>query len=278
MTRKPILLIAVCAAGLVGVLLGRGLAVPNGATANVLTYAGTLTGVDSGTQQFTFKFNKMGSSCNSIVASGVIDPNGGFSVPIDVSGCGSGFFDGSDVTVDVGVAGVSLTGQPLTPVPYAKYADRSASAVQADSAPFGGLSGKYVISGPNGRSYSVGGTQFCMQTAATPGAISAAADAGTFSGYLAAKQLCEQKCGSTSAHMCTPEEMVRSTAIGAAPATATLWIAAGTLAQDPTSGITIGDCGGWKSADGTKYSGTVWTGDHAESRVCSAGEAIACCD
>jgi hypothetical protein len=260
--------VAACAAGIVGVLVGRGLALPNGATSSVLTYAGTLSGVDPGPQDFSFTFNKMGATCGPIRASATVDASGAFSVPVDVSGCAAGFFDGSDVTVDVNVAGVTLTGQPITPVPYAKYADRAASAGTAESVPFAGLTGKYVVTGPGG-SYSVGATKFC--------AASAMSYTGSaVGGYVGAKKICESACNLPTAHMCASEELIRSTAIGI-DIPDNLWFSTGIHAQDIAAGVNIRDCGGWQSSD-TAQAGPVWKKVFPYGGRCNNAVPLSCCD
>jgi microcystin-dependent protein len=95
-----------------------------GPTNDSLTYAGTLTGVGAGTQTFSFVLHKGATSC-AVSKAANVDASGAFAVTFSASdsSCLTGFFDGTDVTVDVSVAGVSITGQPVTPVPYAKYSD-----------------------------------------------------------------------------------------------------------------------------------------------------------
>jgi microcystin-dependent protein len=99
-------------------------ATKGGATSDSLTYSGTLTGVGAGMQTFSFVLHKLGSSC-SVTKAANVAASGAFAVTFSSfdSACLTGFFDGSDVTVDVTVAGVTITGQPITPVPYAKYSD-----------------------------------------------------------------------------------------------------------------------------------------------------------
>jgi hypothetical protein len=116
------------AAGMVvlGVLVGAVVvrASQGGTTADALTYAGTLTGVGAGSQNFSFVLHKGSTSC-AISKAANVEASGAFAITFSASdaSCLAGFFDGSDVTVDVSVAGVTITGQPVTPVPYAKYAD-----------------------------------------------------------------------------------------------------------------------------------------------------------
>ena len=62
--------------------------------------------------------------CKPPTAMVSLDAAGAFSAKLDISGC-LGFFDGGDVDYSVTVDNVSLAGaNPVTAVPYAKYADR----------------------------------------------------------------------------------------------------------------------------------------------------------
>jgi len=119
--------------------------------------------------------------------------------------------------------------------PDAKYADRAASAGNAESVPFAGVTGKYLATGPGG-SYSVGATTFC-------GVSAMSYTGGGVGGYAGAKKICESACKSPSAHMCTSEELIRSTAIGIAMPD-NLWFSTGIHAQDIAPMVGIRDCDG----------------------------------
>lgn len=129
MNRK-LSLLTICAsigaAALTNVLMAR--ATPGGATKQKLSFAGTLRQNGqplSGT--LTFTFTKGGSPVPCVpaaMATAAPDPAGAFTTEIDISGCPTDMFDGSDVTFNVSLNGTSLTGEvPVSPVPYAKYAD-----------------------------------------------------------------------------------------------------------------------------------------------------------
>ena len=97
---------------------------------------------------------------------------------------------------------------------------------------------------------------------------------GALGGYPGAKAACESRCGSSSAHMCTPDEMVRTAQLGATMPSAEGWIAGGV---NTSGSATQSDCGGFTLAtaglDGLTFTGT------APGRVdCSASLPILCCD
>jgi formylglycine-generating enzyme required for sulfatase activity len=105
---------------------------PGGATANTLSFAGTLTGT-TGKQTLTFTFKKGSATvCSPAGLDVAVTPDpatGSFLAAIPLGGCPSTLFDGSDVTMDVSIGGMTVaTGQPVNPVPYAKYADQVGSA------------------------------------------------------------------------------------------------------------------------------------------------------
>lgn len=114
------------AAGLAALLVGAVVvhATKDSKTSDSLTYAGTLTGVGAGMQTFSFVLHNGANNCAVTKATNV-SATGAFAVTFSAadSSCLTDFFDGGDVTVDISVAGASITGQPVTPVPYAKYAD-----------------------------------------------------------------------------------------------------------------------------------------------------------
>src|SRR6187401_3147729 len=88
------------AALLVSVMVVR--ASPGGNTKDSLTYAGTLSGVGAGQQTFGFVFHKGATTCN-VFKTASVAASGAFAVTfssVDAT-CITGFFDGSDVTVDV---------------------------------------------------------------------------------------------------------------------------------------------------------------------------------
>jgi hypothetical protein len=140
--------------------------------------------------------------------------------------------------------------------------------------------------------YSVNAT-YCGASSATTGAFTD----GIATGYAAGKKMCEATCSSPSAHMCSLEEMTRSSALGLAPpaAAGTLWVSWGGFTEEPPSGATelgvLSDCGtcdvvgteGWTQTacnDGTPtgFFGTAWTESGAGQAPCTDTNPVACCD
>lgn len=121
-------------------------------------------------------------------------------------------------------------------------------------------------------SYSTGATKFCGITPVTTTGAIVYSGVG---GYRGTKLACENvaSCGnSPTAHMCTTEEMIRSSALGMT--TANGWIA---------SGVGNADCLGWKD-DTIQKSGAAWDttfmggGGVANLLSCNATTPILCCD
>ncbi len=100
-------------------------ATPGGETRRTLTYTGTLTG-RTGPQTLTFTFRKGAATVCAPSATATPDATtGALSVEVPLTDCPTSLFDGSDVTYEVTVGGTALSpSQPISPVPYAFYADR----------------------------------------------------------------------------------------------------------------------------------------------------------
>lgn len=129
------------AAGMVGMvgIAGGGLYLARAATVTrpTLTFAGTLTQNGSGSAPATlmFQFKKGGSVLCSPQVSVSPAADGAFQTQVPINGCPGDLFDGQDVLVDVSVGGVRVASdQPVSPVPYAKYADRAGTAERASVA------------------------------------------------------------------------------------------------------------------------------------------------
>lgn len=127
--------------------------------------------------------------------------------------------------------------------------------------------------------YSVGATKYCADSPTTTnGAISYAG----FTGYAAAKKMCETATGcSATAHMCTGEEVVRSAALTVAGSGLYGWYAGSYRSEDGTTGTghPIVDCSGYT------YSGSNNGGPIAQSPVwnptydsCDQLHHVLCCD
>jgi hypothetical protein len=101
-------------------------------------------------------------------------------------------------------------------------------------------------------------------------------------GYAAAKAVCETACNSTSAHMCTSEEIIRTLSIGApflpapSPSGALGWYSPGVLWLDP-GGNATNDCKGW--TDASSNSGPVWWSSPPQPNIlsCTSSLPVLCC-
>lgn len=113
----------------------------------------------------------------------------------------------------------------------------------------------------NGKSISIGGT-YCGQTSATY-------DGAGVGGYAGGKAKCQTTCASATAHMCSTEEAVRSTALG-------IGLAGGWIAQG-VSGVNGSDCSGFTSNAGSL--GANWNPvGFPATGSCTSFYAINCCD
>jgi len=134
-----------------------------------------------------------------------------------------------------------------------------------------------------GASYSLA-AKYCGKTTATSGSISS----GMLTGWQAAKDLCQTACSSSStAHMCTGDELSRSAQLGLTLDTG--WYASGSAVGFPASGNPAAfDCQGWTSNAATFVGyaqlGSVWshssTQDYPNAYACnySGGWPVLCCD
>lgn len=103
-------------------------------TPNALTFAGVLRErVDAGTTTLTFIFRKGTTTvCVAPSRSFMVDGNGAFSVQVPLDACADGgaLFDGATVVYDVRLGGATgdlltpVEGVPISPVPYARFADQ----------------------------------------------------------------------------------------------------------------------------------------------------------
>jgi hypothetical protein len=93
------------------------------------------------------------------------------------------------------------------------------------------------VANVDGGAFSVGTTLYCGSTPSTPGDLGALPYG---QGYLAAKQACATKCGTTTAHMCSSEELTRSAQLAIYPP-AEGWFASGVASAQSTL---IADCYG----------------------------------
>lgn len=134
-------------------------------------------------------------------------------------------------------------------------------------------SGRMVATNDAGVSYSTGFTIYCGESAPVTGAFASGAKVG----FAAAKAQCQTVPGcSPSAHMCTSEEIIRTSQMGYP--TGNGWFSTGT--NNAAASAPLADCNGWRVGDGT-VQGSVWTGTGSEFTGwigCSASEPILCCD
>ena len=134
-------------------------------------------------------------------------------------------------------------------------------------------SGRFVTTNDAGVSYSTGFTTYCGKSASVTGAFASGAKVG----FAAAKAQCESVPGcSPSAHMCTSEEIVRTSQMGYP--TGNGWFSTGTT--NGAASAPINDCQGWRVGDGTQQ-GSLWTGTGSEFVGwigCNTAEPILCCD
>ncbi len=128
------------AAGLFGLALFAAIrlasADPGGPTTSHFTYAGVLRNADGAlpverrttTLSFTFTNVQRSTTCGPVTTPPVtIAAGGAFTADVPLGPCAN-FFDGSDITYAITEAGTTLTpdgGAPITPVPYARFADQA---------------------------------------------------------------------------------------------------------------------------------------------------------
>jgi hypothetical protein len=112
--------------------------------------------------------------------------------------------------------------------------------------------------------------------------IARATHTGNLGGYAGAKQLCETTCSSTTAHMCTSEELVRTSQLGVTIPTPTgvvpgSWYSAGI--RQVASGNPV-DCAGWTNdASGTSsHDGPFWGLGQPQVTGCFNAAPVLCCD
>ena len=126
--------------------------------------------------------------------------------------------------------------------------------------------------------YSLG-ADFCKETPGNfTGAVVAGGTGENGAGWAAAKAACVTTCGgSSTAHMCTTEELVRHFALGEPALTpnSAAWFASGVLGTTASGGDS--DCYGWTVGDSTSYGG-LWEGYYSTAGACNGSFPIACCD
>jgi hypothetical protein len=129
-----------------------------------------------------------------------------------------------------------------------------------------------------GAKYSVGATLYC-------GSSTPPTNGQTTGGYKGAKALCEAACKSPTAHMCTGEEMVRSSQLGLIdPDGGAAWYSSGanavaqvgvSFSSQRTYVYVVDDCAGWTS---TSSNGASWATGQPNYSTCTSLQSILCCD
>jgi len=112
--------------------------------------------------------------------------------------------------------------------------------------------------------YSVNAT-FCGATATS--------SAGDLGGYAGAKAACQAECGSTTAHMCIVDELVRSKATGITLVPG--WYATGTV---DLSGSSVIDCRAFTDPTGNSLGAAYSTTFGFSYDYCNAVHPTLCCD
>lgn len=154
----------------------------------------------------------------------------------------------------------------------------SAAAMNENFADLDGRIAAARVATSGTSSYSMGATKACTSAPATDGNIGKGV-----SGYPVAKKACEASCGSTTAHMCSAEEVVRLAQMGT-PAKSG-WISTGVSSTTPGPTAVSNDCYGWTTNIGqtaavpnTQQFGTVWLDTYSSFAACNTTQPISCCD
>lgn len=256
-----------------GVFVGTRIAQADGVPqTQPLTYAGTL--LDASGNPATGMVNldlnlhttAMGGSavCSTSGTFNLTTTKGRFQMVLDAA-CTTAVHATPDLYVDLKVGGASIftTRPKLGAVPYALEADTSRVARRG------------LYENPTTMNESSVGGGYCGVTAQTY-------TGSTVGGYGGAKSKCQAVSGCTStAHVCSSEEMVRYAATGGTHGAAMTWIASGAVAQ--IANLTVDDCSGFTSG-ASSAQGTAWvwtasaTSGFPNNSLCNAALAIACCD
>jgi hypothetical protein len=206
---------------------------------------------------------------------------GRFRVPLDPS-CEGAVKANPELWVEVIVENQSLGRSKLGAVPFAIEAGRAAEASGALRARLESLP-KYT-NPTTGKVISFNGS-YCGLSVPATGNISG----GAAPGYPAAKVLCEQVCGTPTAHVCTPVEMLRYVATGGVlPTTGDFWhigrVEAGSYGYSGTTHTN--DCWGWTSTSTSspmasmawRWHPSILQAGHPYSATCSGSTPVLCCN
>lgn len=200
--------------------------------------------------------------------------SGRFRVALD-GGCTQAVHDNPDVWVEVIIEGESMGRQKLGAVPFAVEAAAAASATGDLKAQLTSLARPIVTLPSSGKSTSLSGL-YCGSSSAVAGNIATTTD----NGYANAKGLCEKACSSTTAHVCSADEMVRYASLGGTiPANGWYQTAAiALISETSTNWIYSYDCAGWTAMTSTQL-GAVWNAkNYPGSAACTNTNPMLCCD
>jgi hypothetical protein len=182
---------------------------------------------------------------------------GHFSLPVSAAECGDAIQHEEELYVELSVDGTSFPRSRVGAVPYAISAER------------------LVLRSDTG---AITTGLYCGATMPVSGRIRAAA--GTPIGYAGARDRCATACGSSTAHMCTSDELLRTLALGRDDF-GRGWVATG--AYD-TSRADV-DCWGFTEntvgVSGVLGASTMFTGRESggfQSVSCDMLFPVLCCD
>lgn len=256
-----------------GVFVGTRIAQADGVPqTQPLTYSGTLLDAAgnpaTGTVNIDLNLHTAptGGSLACATSGQVTLNKGRFQLVLDPT-CTTAVHATPDLFIDFKVNGASVfTTRPrLGAVPYALEADTARVAYRG------------LYENPTTATQSTEGGGYCGLTAAT-------FTGSAVGGYSGAKAKCQTACGgSSTAHVCSSEEMVRFGATGGTHAAATAWIATGVASVTATS-LPIEDCRTFTSASNNEY-GVVWVwpagapvSGYPHVVGCDLPQQVACCD
>jgi hypothetical protein len=129
-----------------------------------------------------------------------------------------------------------------------------------------------------GQPYSVGATGYKLQTSTGGPQGDGTYDGMQVGGYDGAKAKCAAATGSSSAHMCTGDELSRSAASGMGPPANFGWYAGWYRYDNSAQAVTYYDCAGYSSNVPTSGGPVAGTGWAPTTRSCNSAYAILCCD
>lgn len=186
-----------------------------------------------------------------------VDASGRFEVQLDTT-CIDVIRNGGDVFAELDIRNVGAI-RPRSALKAVPYALKAATA------------NRVILVSAGGARTSADGL-VCGTTTATNGNWAASGA----SGYRAGKLLCEARCASTTAHVCTSNEVVRQLGLGDPIPDG--WVVTGKYAHVPgTPVFDNADCAGFKSA-GAQVAGGVFENGVPLAVTCDQTRSIICCD